>query len=81
VASDLPAFRSVLDGGRLGTLFPTGDAEALADRLAVALLQPSGRAALARTEVAAYDWSVVGERVDELYDRVLSAAASGDEAA
>lgn len=81
VASDLPAFRSVLDGGRLGTLFPTGDAEALADRLAVALLQPSDRAEVARAEVAAYDWSVVGERVDDLYARVLGTAASGDEAA
>src|SRR5258707_15735910 len=34
VASDLDAFRRVLDGGRAGALFPTGDAEALAGTLA-----------------------------------------------
>src|SRR5262249_54259391 len=34
VASDLDAFRRVLDGGRAGVLFPTGDARALAGTLA-----------------------------------------------
>jgi phosphatidylinositol alpha-mannosyltransferase len=79
VASDLPAFRAVLEDGRLGLLFPQGDVDALADRLAVALLGPSTKADLAQTAVAAYDWSVVGRRIAGLYDAVLE--SSDDEAA
>ena len=79
VASDLPAFRAVLEDGRLGLLFPQGDVDALADRLAVALLGPSTKADLAQAAVGAYDWSVVGRRIAGLYDAVLE--SSDDEAA
>src|SRR5690606_15530779 len=70
VASDLDAFRRVLDGGRAGVLFPVGDSRALADRLADLLDSPARRAALAahaRAVVAGYDWSVVAGRVLEVY--------------
>jgi len=74
VASDLDAFRRVLDGGTAGVLFPVGDARALAGTLAELLDDRERRAALtarARTVVAAYDWSVLAERVLEVYSTAI----------
>lgn len=76
VASDLDAFRRVLDGGRAGELFPTGDGAALADTLGRLLDDPARRDALvthAREVVAAYDWPVVAERVLEVYATAIEA--------
>jgi phosphatidylinositol alpha-mannosyltransferase len=76
VASDLDAFRRVLDGGRAGRLFPTGDAVALRDTLASLLDDPAGRAALidnAGSVVAGYDWPVVALRVLEVYAAAIEA--------
>jgi len=73
VASDLPAFTDVLDGGRAGLLFPTGDADALAAAVGGLLTDPVRREALAaagRGVAARYDWSVVGERIEAVYDIV-----------
>ena len=76
VASDLDAFRRVLDDGRAGVLFRTGDAGALAGALAGLLDDPDRRAALtaAGTElVAAYDWPVVARQVLAVYETVIAA--------
>jgi phosphatidylinositol alpha-mannosyltransferase len=70
VASDLDAFRRVLDGGTAGALFPTGNPEALATTLDRLLGDRAARAALstrASEAVAAYDWPTVAERVLEVY--------------
>ncbi|HCT75770.1 MAG TPA: alpha-(1-2)-phosphatidylinositol mannosyltransferase, partial [Micromonosporaceae bacterium] len=76
VASDLDAFRRVLDGGRAGALFSNGDSAALADVL-TSLLDDEDRrkemAALASKAVAAYDWPVVAERVLEVYASAIDA--------
>jgi phosphatidylinositol alpha-mannosyltransferase len=76
VASDLDAFRRVLDGGRAGALFPVGDSSALAATI-LELLEDSGRRAVfserARTAVAAYDWPVVAARVLEVYATAVDA--------
>jgi phosphatidylinositol alpha-mannosyltransferase len=76
VASDLDAFRRVLDGGRAGELFPTGDAEALTRSIA-ALLDNADRrvelAACAREAVAAFDWPAVAARVVEVYATAVEA--------
>jgi phosphatidylinositol alpha-mannosyltransferase len=75
-ASDLDAFRRVLDGGRAGALFATGDAVALADLLGELLDNPERRAALAaaaRTAVAAFDWPSVALRVLEVYVTAIEA--------
>lgn len=75
VASDLPAFRAVLDEGRLGRLTPVGDAEALAAE-AVSLLRDGAAREnyrdLARTAVRRYDWSRVTGEVLAVYDMALA---------
>jgi phosphatidyl-myo-inositol alpha-mannosyltransferase len=74
LASDLDAFRRVLDDGRLGVLFPTGDAGALSAALVDLLADPARRSAVsARASVAArrYDWSVVAEEVLAVYETVV----------
>ncbi|HEX6682802.1 MAG TPA: glycosyltransferase family 4 protein [Candidatus Limnocylindrales bacterium] len=76
VASDLDAFRRVLDGGRAGALFPVGDSAALAATI-LELLEDDARrqqlAERARTAVAAYDWPVVAEKVLEIYSTAVDA--------
>ena len=75
-ASDLDAFRRVLDGGRAGALFPTGDAAALTRVLAELLDDPERRAELsarASTAVAAFDWRSVAKRVLEVYATAIEA--------
>ncbi len=76
VASDIPAFRSVLDGGRYGSLFPTGDAAALAATLVTALTDRDATApvrAEAAVGVRRYDWSVVTREVLAVYEMVTAA--------
>jgi phosphatidyl-myo-inositol alpha-mannosyltransferase len=75
-ASDLDAFRRVLDGGRAGALFPTGDAEALAALLGELLDDPARRAELAasaRKTVTVFDWPSVALRVLEVYATAIEA--------
>jgi phosphatidylinositol alpha-mannosyltransferase len=76
VASDLDAFRRVLDGGRAGALFPLGDPAALAGTLAALLDDPAARARLAAQGsqvVAAFDWPAVADRVLEVYATAIEA--------
>jgi phosphatidylinositol alpha-mannosyltransferase len=76
VASDLDAFRRVLDGGRAGALFPTGNAAALTETLERLLDDADRRGELvdhAREVVAAYDWPVVAARVVEVYAAAIEA--------
>jgi len=75
-ASDLEAFRRVLDDGRAGALFPTGDPAGMARVLGGLLDDPARRAALAAAgheAVAAYDWPVVARQVLDVYETVISA--------
>jgi len=76
VASDLDAFRRVLDDGDAGVLFPVGDADALAERLAALLLDPERRRTLAAAAwrvVHAYDWHHVARQVLAVYEAVAAA--------
>lgn len=76
VASDLDAFRTVLDDGRAGLLTAVGDPFALADGIAVLLDDPLRRAQLvarAREVVAGFDWGVVAATVVKVYETVIAA--------
>jgi phosphatidylinositol alpha-mannosyltransferase len=76
VASDLDAFRRVLDGGRAGLLVPVGDSAALGAAI-VTLLEDEGQRRVlserAATVVAAYDWPVVAAQVLEVYATAIEA--------
>ena len=77
VASDLDAFRRVLDGGRAGALFPVGDVGALASVIGELLDAPASRAELAARAsevVETYDWPAVASRVLEVYHFAIEAA-------
>jgi phosphatidylinositol alpha-mannosyltransferase len=86
VASDLDAFRRVLDDGRAGVLTPVGDGAGLAAGLRSVLTDPVARGELearASARVAQYDWSVVAGQVLRVYEQAIAAnprpvAESGD---
>ena len=80
VASDLAAFRRVLDDGGTGTnagvLFRTGDPADLAETLARVLDDAELRAELSRAGskmVGSYDWPVVAQQVVRVYETVAAA--------
>jgi phosphatidyl-myo-inositol alpha-mannosyltransferase len=76
LASDLEPFRRVLDDGRAGTMFRTGDAASLAAALDRLLDDPDRRARLAAVGtgvVAAYDWPVVARQILAVYETVIAA--------
>lgn len=80
VASNLGAFRRVLDEGAAGVLFRNGDSDHLAETLNHVLGDPELRrstAAHAARVVGRYDWSVVTEQVLTVYEMVLSGTAPG----
>jgi len=76
VASDLDAFRRVLDGGHAGVLVPAGSPAALSAALGDLLDDPGRRAALAaagRARAAMWDWPVIARRVLQVYETAVAA--------
>jgi phosphatidylinositol alpha-mannosyltransferase len=77
VASDLPAFLRVLDGGRAGATFRTGDSAALAAEVVRLAGDPMARAALTEAglrRARVFDWSVVADEVVAVYETVTHGA-------
>ncbi|MEV6413695.1 glycosyltransferase family 4 protein [Kribbella sp. NPDC051718] len=73
LASDLAAFRQVLDGGRLGELFEPGNPDALATQAARLLASPDEREKLrmaGKAAVPAYDWGVLVGDLVAVYELV-----------
>ena len=74
VASDLPAFKSLLEGGKSGEIFTSQDSSALAQAV-IALLKDEKRrdelaeAGLARSQI--FDWNTVGEQILSVYEMSL----------
>ena len=78
VASNLDAFRRVLDDGEAGRLVPVEDPGALAEALIAVLSDDdlrSGYIAAASAAVARYDWSVVADDIMRVYETVAGAGA------
>jgi phosphatidylinositol alpha-mannosyltransferase len=79
VASELDAFKRVLDGGQAGQLFPIGDPVALAAELARVLddRQLAGRLVEAGARaVVPFDWSVVVKEVLRVYELAIAGASA-----
>jgi phosphatidylinositol alpha-mannosyltransferase len=79
LASDLPAFSRVLDGGTAGEMFRAGDPVDLARAVVALLRNPTRRELLAvagRKRANAFDWSVVAADVMAVYETVTLGASS-----
>jgi phosphatidylinositol alpha-mannosyltransferase len=79
LASDIPAFRRVLDDGANGVLFHNEDVDELTGKLAALLDDGERRAALDATAAVAvrrYDWSSVAGRILRVYETVLPGGGS-----
>ena len=77
VASDLEAFRRVLDDGSAGQLVEPGNAAGLAaaiDALLGDALARESLTARARDVVATYDWRHVAAEVISVYETVIEGA-------
>jgi len=75
LASDLDAFSEVLDQGRVGALFPTGDVAELSDALSALLADPARREALSSAAsdwVLRFDWDTVTSDLLAVYETVAA---------
>ncbi|MCH1447585.1 MAG: glycosyltransferase family 4 protein, partial [Candidatus Nanopelagicales bacterium] len=73
VASDIPAFRHVLEDGKSGRLFTAKDPKALADAVLSVLADDAARRALVSRgfpRAAQYDWDTVIDDVLAVYESV-----------
>lgn len=73
VASDIPAFRAVLNDGHAGLLFATEDSQDLASKLLIALRGGASAPLAVRSWASHFDWSIVATQILEVYELVLSA--------
>lgn len=81
VASDIPAFRVVLEDGRAGALFDTGSSDSLASALVELLGDHERLDALAdagQRASAQYDWEVVADKVFEVYKLAIAMGSPAD---
>ncbi|MBS6102802.1 MAG: glycosyltransferase family 4 protein, partial [Actinomyces sp.] len=78
IASDIEAFRLVLNGGALGRLFTSADSADLARVINDVLARPEEAARLAETGHEAskmYDWGVVTDKILAVYATVVGTAS------
>jgi len=71
VASDIPAFRAVLENGEAGTLFTNENSEELAKVLVSLLRDDERREKLSengKLSAQKYDWQVVAEQIENVYE-------------
>ena len=81
LASDLPAFRFVLDDGRWGRHFRTGDCMDLAKKASELLDDPKTleeMAAKSHQGAERFDWPVVGRQILDVYDFITPKSENGE---
>jgi len=81
LASDLPAFRFVLEEGEWGRLFLTGDSTDLAEKASELLDDPGALEEMAKRSTLGaerFDWSVVGRQILDVYDFVTPQSENGE---
>ena len=74
LASDIPAFDSLLGHGKYGSLFQSENAQDLAKRAIELLNNPDLRTAIAkagREYAQSFDWDVVAERIYDVYEMAM----------
>lgn len=75
VASDIPAFKAVLENGEAGALFNSEDSENLAKTLVSMLKDEEKRNRLAnngKLSAQKYDWQVVAEQIESVYEMAIA---------
>ena len=75
VASDIPAFKAVLENGEAGELFKNGDSADLAKVLVALLRDDEKRKRLSengRLSAQKYDWQVVAEQILSVYEMSMA---------
>jgi phosphatidylinositol alpha-mannosyltransferase len=75
VASDIPAFKAVLENGEAGALFINEDSEDLAKTLVSMLKDDEKRNRLAsygKLSAQKYDWQVVAEQIESVYEMAIA---------
>ncbi|MBP8879621.1 MAG: glycosyltransferase family 4 protein [Dermatophilaceae bacterium] len=78
LASDIPAFVRVLDGGRAGATFTNEAPAALAAEVVRLVRDPAARAATAaagQSRAQQFDWSVVVDQILLVYETVLEGSS------
>jgi phosphatidylinositol alpha-mannosyltransferase len=74
VASDIPAFDSLLGHGAYGTLFASEDSQDLAKKVITLLGNEEGRRAIAqrgKKYAQEFDWDVVAEKIYDVYQMAM----------
>ena len=74
LASDIPAFDSLLGHGKYGSLFQSENAQDLARRAVELLNNPDLRTSIAkagREYAQSFDWDVVAERIYDVYEMAM----------
>lgn len=74
VASDIPAFDSLLGHGAYGTLFASEDSQDLAKKVIALLGDEEGRRAIAqrgKKYAQEFDWDVVAEKIFDVYEMAM----------
>jgi len=75
VASDIPAFKAVLENGEAGELFKNEDSADLAKVLVALLRDGDKRKRLGengRLSAQKYDWQVVAEQIENVYEMAIA---------
>ena len=75
VASDIPAFKAVLENGEAGALFINEDSKDLAKTLISLLKDNENRETLAsngKLSAQKYDWQVVAEQIENIYEMAIA---------